>query len=295
MRFFAGWAIIGIALGAWPQIDRSHNYSGTRWDTEGNQWHMSSVATYLRDYSKQVGRYPTSSEGLLEFSRWLAKHKQTRNYGPYALREAATEAGVVSKWREPLVYENRRGLPATLFADSGATRDPERRYSVRVDPDIYIWSVAAEGAWRKHQAMRTKLWAVGCALLALVPVGTGAKGRVCVPETNAPQDRSWAGVHRRRTGCRVRQLDHCDDIRGHKNLLRTRVLPLPRSEHQKRIHSPRQEVRGSRHHQPFRRGQAAEGREQRQILARRTLIGTANTSSAGHSQPPAPLSLHRGR
>lgn len=48
---------------------------------------------------------------------------------------------MLSPWLIPYVYENRNGVDPEKFQDSPADSDSGRRYSVRVDDGIYVYSV----------------------------------------------------------------------------------------------------------------------------------------------------------
>jgi hypothetical protein len=51
--------------------------------------------------------------------------------------------GIMSAWRMPFVYENRNGLDGSVLGNSPVDDDDERRYSVKVDRGVYVWSVGA--------------------------------------------------------------------------------------------------------------------------------------------------------
>ena len=55
-----------------------------------------------------------------------------------------TEAGVMTPWMLPYVYENRAGLDPAKFQGSPADTDRARRYSVRVADGVYVYSVGAQ-------------------------------------------------------------------------------------------------------------------------------------------------------
>jgi len=108
----------------------------------------------LRMHRATHGRPPGSAEELREFCGLLPPPPRGLPPGEVFELEAAIDrqdnffliapSGVLSPWLLPYVYENRRGLPESAFADSPVNRDPQRRYSVEVDDGIYLSSVGAE-------------------------------------------------------------------------------------------------------------------------------------------------------
>ncbi|MBS3735405.1 MAG: hypothetical protein KGY99_10890 [Phycisphaerae bacterium] len=62
---------------------------------------------------------------------------------------------VLSPWRVPYVYENRRDAPAAAFAESPAEEGLDERYAVRVDDGIYVWSA---GGRMYADELRPRVW-----------------------------------------------------------------------------------------------------------------------------------------
>ncbi|MCE5277428.1 MAG: hypothetical protein LLG03_05305 [Planctomycetaceae bacterium] len=52
--------------------------------------------------------------------------------------------GAFSPWMTPHVYENRHGLNSEKFRDSPASGDWWGHYSIKVDKDIYVYSIGGE-------------------------------------------------------------------------------------------------------------------------------------------------------
>ena len=123
---------------------------GARWG--GGVWELD--WRMLRMHRAIHGRPPGSAEELREFYGLLSPPSAGLPSGEVLELEAAIDgqdnlfliapSGVLSPWLLPYVYENRRGLPGSAFADSPVNRDPQRRYSVEVDDGIYLSSVGAE-------------------------------------------------------------------------------------------------------------------------------------------------------
>lgn len=81
---------------------------------------------------------------------------------------------VLSPWRVPYVYENRRDAPAAAFAESPAEEGLDERYAVRVDDDIYVWSAGGRmygDELRSRVWKRRGLWLLGVGLLAVAVGG----------------------------------------------------------------------------------------------------------------------------
>jgi hypothetical protein len=84
-------------------------------------------------------------------------------------------AGVFSGSMLPLGYENRRGVAAADFAESPATGDRARRYSVRVDDGVYLYSTEGElyaqvASEELHARLRTGLAGLALLLVAVLLV-----------------------------------------------------------------------------------------------------------------------------
>ena len=97
-----------------------------------------------------------------------------------------SQAGPLSPWMVPYVYENRNGLDPALFADSPADEDEQRQYSVEVDDGVYVYSLHAKPEAETLNATRRQQRRVRVVGWTLVLVGVGSfVALVCV---------SWKGA-----------------------------------------------------------------------------------------------------
>jgi len=130
---------------------------------------MNAIADYTRAYARAAGRYPTNDEGLRAVKP-LMRTFHGRDSSDRRLEWcSAGFSGILTSWGEPFIYENRRGLAQSAFAESGATLDTGHRYSVQVDKGIWIWSV---GARRVYEAQRR--WSLQRTVIRLLIILLGA-------------------------------------------------------------------------------------------------------------------------
>lgn len=54
------------------------------------------------------------------------------------------QGGALTPWLVPYLYENRVGLPASAFGDSPCNRDSRRRFSVRVDDGVFVYTTGGQ-------------------------------------------------------------------------------------------------------------------------------------------------------
>ena len=82
-------------------------------------------------------------------------------------------SGVLSPWLIPYVYENRSGVDPKKFQGSPADVDSSRRYSVRVDDGIYLYSIGgqfyADKLDRMEREANSPRW-LGCVLILVAVV-----------------------------------------------------------------------------------------------------------------------------
>lgn len=140
--------------------------------------HLQEVASLLREYERANGHYPSNSEGLFPIAEmvWPPGDPARPRLMPIHITtlEADGSPALVSIWGEPLIYENRRGLPEGRFAGSMVDRKRDREYSVRVDDGIYVWCLAAgelDGIYQQRLRLRPLVRALmigGGLLLILV-------------------------------------------------------------------------------------------------------------------------------
>lgn len=164
-------AVVTVAVGMQmiDQKDRSFQLQRLPRMLEATREQMKGFAGYLREYEKAHGRYPTNDEGLLAVKPLVqACNSSVYDYDAPIYRCRVRESGILTRFGDPFVYENRRGIDPRKFADSAATRDGNRRYSVRVDKDVYVWSVGARQACETLALWRPRLKAASYAVGLIV-------------------------------------------------------------------------------------------------------------------------------
>jgi hypothetical protein len=125
---------------------------------------------------------PRSADELVKgghkpFADGLQRHAVDLDVGisHAGILHLVSPAGIFSGSTLPLGYEDRRGLPEAAFADSPATRDRSRRYSVRVDDGVYLYSTEGElyaqvASEELHARVRMGLFGLALLLVALLLV-----------------------------------------------------------------------------------------------------------------------------
>ncbi len=104
-----------------------------------------SIKQFLQSHRASEGHYPNINEGLLSVKPLV----EACGRGPGPLRRAQVSTiGILTPFGEPFIYENRTGFDPTKFSDSGANFDRRGVYSVRVDENIYVWSVGSQRAFQ---------------------------------------------------------------------------------------------------------------------------------------------------
>jgi hypothetical protein len=123
-----------------------------------NRDRLKETKKFLRKYKWKYSHYPTNDEGLFDFEKIqrVIKKSKCRSVEFEKIQDLyqglyldISEAGLLSGWSVPFIYENRRGLDEKLFEDSPATLDTDRVYSIEVDKDIYVYSVGAMTDYKK--------------------------------------------------------------------------------------------------------------------------------------------------
>ncbi len=169
-------------VGAWDHDQPAMPIDGDRFF-----WRL--YGQYLKSYREQTGGPPRDGETFGQATGWPWSHE--RSYPDQEVRILEfdigitrddrmfllSEAGVLSPWHIPYVYENRSGLEPSAFADSPVDRDPDRRFSVAVDDGVYVYSVGGEFY---VEQLRQQWWErnlprfVGAGLIALALVSAVA-------------------------------------------------------------------------------------------------------------------------
>lgn len=114
-----------------------------------------SIKHLLLEHKKSSGGYPKMSEGLLAVKAIV----DACGRGPGPLRRARVDSsGIITPFGEPFIYENRSGFDPTKFSDSSANFDRRGVYSIKVDNNVFVWSVGSKKAfelaygWRRIRA-----------------------------------------------------------------------------------------------------------------------------------------------
>lgn len=139
--------VYGIGGGIAYRLDQEHQLQHRSARLRINMENLETVSKALHDYKEKHGRYPTNDEGLsVIHDEFLASKPRHFTYRDTRLNDS----GILTVWHEPYVYENRIGLDQEKFADSGATLDVKRKYSIQVDENIFAWSTAAEKNYHEY-------------------------------------------------------------------------------------------------------------------------------------------------
>lgn len=193
--------------------DRHVGFSRLPHRLEITRKQMDAMAGYLRDYSKEHGHYPSNDEGLPAVQNLVqACRAHEHDYESDLFLCRLGSSGILSRWGDPFIYENRKGIDDAKFEDSGATLDRHREYSVRVDDGVYIWSLGARRAYGEFCYWRPRMYgAIG--MVAAIVLGLVALFA-----------RSSVISHCRKTGIRERWCDGIMPALG--GLLLSLVLPF---------------------------------------------------------------------
>lgn len=122
------------------------------WRFERFWWETSREA--ITEYRGREGHPPRNAEEFSQTRLGLNFESNRSDDSPGVPIEIAIgadnnvfvldHAGVLSPWRLPYVYENRKGLDARLFDGSPADSDHKRLYSTQVDDGVFIYSVGGQ-------------------------------------------------------------------------------------------------------------------------------------------------------
>ncbi len=160
-------------------------------------WTM--IKPALREHRRRLGRPPQDLEELAPLGLDAALGLEPSPQGesrPVVVDVAIDRAdnllllcpaGVLSPWLLPYVYENRNGLDPDLCRGSPADADPKRRYSVRVDEGVYVYSIGGrlyaeemDRLWWERNRPRffgAALLAAALVLTVVLAVRRGRRGR----------------------------------------------------------------------------------------------------------------------
>lgn len=147
IHIIASVVVLILGLSYSFNLDRNHGLRRVPGRLEGTRLQLKEIGGILRDYHSKTGRYPSNNEGLLAIDKFS---KASADFETSDLHRRVNRSGVISIWGEPYIYENRSGLDPNKFVDSGATVDTKQIYSVKVDKDIYLWSLAAQNTYKDY-------------------------------------------------------------------------------------------------------------------------------------------------
>ena len=137
--------VLLVGLAKIEEQDRSLRLRNLPYMLADTRKQLSAIADLLRTYENAHGHYPANDQGLL-----VEPLVSSSDYGLSANDMLphcrAGNSGILTRFGDPFIYENRRGIGSAKFADSGATLDHARQYSIRVDDGVYVWSVGARQA-----------------------------------------------------------------------------------------------------------------------------------------------------
>lgn len=125
-----------LRIGEW---ERSLRLSHDKFMLDMSEKQLSTISDLLNVYHARTGRYPTTDEGLLTVPELVALVRASGDTESPHHRWRMNEAGILSPWGEPYVYENGRN-------DWG-----DGKSSISLHNGIYIWSLAAQRAQRHYE------------------------------------------------------------------------------------------------------------------------------------------------
>ncbi len=139
-----------------PQFNNEHD-----WQIESNNYAINRIQEIL-EYSKSAllrfrfaeGKYPTNDEGLQIVDEFRFRSK---DYAYDFDGEEVTEAGVLTRYGDPIIYENRVDLEPESFNFSPVNEYTDGEYYLKVDDGIFIYSVFALEAYKKNLVFKKML------------------------------------------------------------------------------------------------------------------------------------------
>ena len=133
-----------------------------------NGYLMYATGEYVKRYEREHGRYPSNDEGLAAVAETMERDQEQEHGWDKIpdevwrglIRADVADGRILSVWGDPLIYENRRGLPKRAFAASGVADDPHGQYSVKIDDGIYVWSLASRDQAQALAGYARRSWIV---------------------------------------------------------------------------------------------------------------------------------------
>lgn len=153
-------------------VDRDHSLLYIRYGLRRNDKILLDAKQQLQECHRKTGHYPSNDERLLFIAGQIKSKSEPddSSYWTYGRK-------LCSPWGDPLIYENRRGLAESKFADSGATIDTKRHYSIEVDKGIYLWSLGAQQHYETYAIWKPKvdLIRIFSSIIAIILVGLSVR------------------------------------------------------------------------------------------------------------------------
>jgi hypothetical protein len=158
-----GGLVLGIGFGS---IQLATTYHGANRDGRGLRvFHDEAafIAGELKNFKREHGRYPSNDDGLAPVAG-VVKSKLEKSNG-WLTRCRVTASGPLAHWGDPIIYENRRGLPNVAFRwrDESGSDDA---YTYKVDDRVYLRSAGAMLASRRVAAKNMRVNTASVATLA---------------------------------------------------------------------------------------------------------------------------------
>lgn len=149
-------AVVFVCLAVSIPRSQERHLGHERAMLRNNRTHLATIGYYLRDYKKTHGAHPTNDQGLLTVKPLIEAMIDDDKYDPMLRNCFPFKCGITSCFGDPFIYENRAPY-YDIFSSSGADKDPDGMYSLKVDENIYVWSIGAQQAYNKYNAERTSI------------------------------------------------------------------------------------------------------------------------------------------
>jgi hypothetical protein len=130
--------LLGAGLFKVNDWERSLGLGPTKSRLEMTEKQLSTISDLLHVYRVRTGRYPTNDEGLLAVPELVALVDSSSEVRSWHYGWRMDDAGILCPWGEPYIYEN------------GTHKSGNHMWSVRVNDDVRVWSLAAEKAYNHY-------------------------------------------------------------------------------------------------------------------------------------------------
>lgn len=157
---------------------------------------LGTIKRHILEYKKRDGHYPAIFDGLFAIRESVKKELMENNekinydaadyknrvyyeytyrrdyYGKGTYREdvpvLATDAGLISVYGLPYIYEDRNGLDESAFEFSPVNRDKERLFSVEIDKGVYVYAPYGEKACKEYNWLIWKRYLIWAAFIVIL-------------------------------------------------------------------------------------------------------------------------------